>query len=807
MSTSSRHEEGSPAGRPVVLLLDERGTVRRCSAAVADLLGRDAEELEGRPWSEVGAVEPRRAGGPDGPASGRHSLVLRHRDGTPVEADAEIVPLPAGGPSGRLVLLTAAGPPSAAGRHRALVRGVFAQEAVGLVVDVPGPGDQVLLSPGFFGLDQPSGGGPWEGRLEDVLVDEDAARLESCLRRVRETGEPAAHPMVPARGHCLPGKERLVSVSAFPLEARRGRPHGAAALLVDVTGRNAAQQELTLLHASARRLGRSLDVTRNAEHVVRLLVEEGFADLACVDLTEPVRQGGDAATFVPGTPLHRVAVASVDGTWPPEIYQLGDRVRAREVETEAVGAGGTAVVPDLAALRRRLDTDPERMRLLFPATAASALFVPLFARGHVLGVLCAWRGPDQLPYGDSDVPLIDAVASRTALSLDNARRYTRERRTVEELQRSLLPPPVSRTTAAQSSGAFLPAGSAEGSGGSWFDVIRLSGARTAFVVGRVAGHGVHAAGAMGRLRSAVQTLADVDLPPDELLGHLNDLVSRMGGDEGHRPASFSGSLYAATCLYAAYDPVTGLCRMATAGHPAPLLARRGTDGVTRVDLRPGPPLGSGDHQPFEAVQLRLDPGDVLAFHCGPSDAAPSADAGDLRLIADSARAAADGGEPLEDVTDRLLHRLRDRPRAEDLTLLLARVDRLPDDDFVCWELPADPDQVVRVRGLVTSQLARWGLEEAAFTTELIVSELVTNAIRYAGGPIGVRLVKDERLICEVSDPSQSQPHLRRARLSDEGGRGLFLVAQMTDRWGSRYTPEGKTIWTEQALAPPAEPPH
>ncbi|MEU3558449.1 SpoIIE family protein phosphatase [Streptomyces fragilis] len=804
MSTSSRSEEASPAGRPVVFLLDEHGTVRRCGGAVTDLLGLGAGEIEGRPWSEVCAVEPSPGDGPDGPGDRQRSLVLRHRDGTPVEADAEVVPLPPGGPSGRLVLLTAAGPRGA--RTHAVLRGVFAQEAAGLVVDAPGPGGRVLLSPAFFGLDQPLGGDPWEGRLEDVLEADDAARLDACLRRVRETGEPFADPTVPARGRGLPGRERIVAVSAFPLEDHRDGTHGAAALLVDVTGRNADQRELTLLHASARRLGRSLDVTGAAQEVVRLLVEEGFADLACVDLTDPVRHGGDAGTFVPGTPLHRVAVASEDGSWPSDIHQLGDRVRARDVESEAIGGGGTAVVPDLALLRRRLDSDPERVRLLFPAEAASALFVPLFARGHVLGVLSAWRREGRTPYGDGDVPQVDAIASRTALSLDSARRYTRERRTVEELQRSLLPPPVSRTTAARSSGVLVPAGSAEGSGGSWFDVIRLSGARTAFVVGRVAGHGVHAAGAMGRLRSAVQTLADVDLPPDELLGHLNDLVTRMGGDEVHRPASFSGSLSAATCLYASYDPVTGLCRMATAGHPAPLLARRSTGGVTRVDVRPGPPLGSGDHQPFEAAQLSLEPGDVLAFHSGPSDAAPSDDAGDLRLVAESARAAAADDEPLEDVTGRLLHQLRARPRAEDLTLLLARVDRLPEEDFACWKLPADPDQVVRVRGLVTSQLARWGLEEASFTTELIVSELVTNAIRYAGGPIGVRLVKDERLICEVSDPSQSQPHLRRARLSDEGGRGLFLVAQMTDRWGSRYTPEGKTIWTEQTLAPPEAPP-
>ncbi|MER5805650.1 ATP-binding protein [Streptomyces mirabilis] len=104
--------------------------------------------------------------------------------------------------------------------------------------------------------------------------------------------------------------------------------------------------------------------------------------------------------------------------------------------------------------------------------------------------------------------------------------------------------------------------------------------------------------------------------------------------------------------------------------------------------------------------------------------------------------------------------------------------------------------VAQARALTARQLQAWGLEEMAFSAELIVSELVTNAIRYAGAPIQLRLIRDRVLTCEVSDPSINQPYLRRARFTDEGGRGLFLVAQLTSRWGSRYRLNGKTIWTE-----------
>ncbi|MEV5432656.1 SpoIIE family protein phosphatase [Streptomyces sp. NPDC052701] len=557
------------------------------------------------------------------------------------------------------------------------------------------------------------------------------------------------------------------------------------------------QQRLDLLHAAAVRIGGSLDVVRNAKEAVDLLVPV-FADLAAVDLTEGTLSGREIGEYTPGTPMRRVAVATATGPWPQEVHGLGETVVLGDVEAEHLRRGSAGVLPDLGHLRAELAGDPGRRRLMLPPGATSLLVFPLQARGAVLGAVALWRCAERVPFDRADASLTELIGSRLALGLDNARRFTGERCTAEALQRSLLPPAAVHLTAAETSGTYAPASTAAGIGGGWYDVIRLSGTRAALVVGKVRGQGVNAAGATGRLRSAVQTLADLDPPPEELLGHLDDLVTRITEDEPPRPASVAGSLKGATCLYAVYDPVTRRCLVASAGHPPPVLVRREHGTPEEITLRPGPPLGTGA-EPFEPVELHLQPGDVLALHSGPLTRRGRDTERDLRHVHAAARAAARARRPLTEVADRVLSCLRAEPREEDIAALLARVGQVPPEHTAFWQLPAEPEVVARARALTAAQLAHWGLEELGFTTELLVSELVTNAVRYAGGPIGLRLILDHRLVCEVSDPSQSQPYLRRARLSDEGGRGLFLVAQLARRWGSRYTPGGKTIWTEQLL--------
>jgi anti-sigma regulatory factor (Ser/Thr protein kinase) len=326
-------------------------------------------------------------------------------------------------------------------------------------------------------------------------------------------------------------------------------------------------------------------------------------------------------------------------------------------------------------------------------------------------------------------------------------------------------------------------------------VIPLSGARVALVVGDVVGHGIHASAMMGMLRTAVRTLADEDLPPDELLIRLDDLIARTSASGGADEVDDAERDVGATCLYAVYDPVSCRCNLARAGHPLPALVT--PDGaVTFVDMPAGPPLGLGG-LPFESTEIELPAGSILALY---TDGLIESRDHDIDLGLERLRSALTRPEPsLERTCDNVLDAVLEGRPPDDVALLVARTQVMQSNLVATWDLPADPAVVAETRKEVGAQLACWGLNDEQFVTELVVSELVTNAIRHAESPIQLRLIRDRKLICEVSDGSSTAPHMRRARAFDEGGRGLLLVAQLTERWGTRQTAQGKTIWAEQAL--------
>ncbi|WP_225099459.1 SpoIIE family protein phosphatase [Streptomyces sp. CoH27] len=436
------------------------------------------------------------------------------------------------------------------------------------------------------------------------------------------------------------------------------------------------------------------------------------------------------------------------------------------------------------------------------AGVGSLLAVPLAAPGGALGVALFGRRHDREPFGREDLRQAQECTARAAAGIRQARDHARARTTTMALQRSLLPHTLPDQAALEIATRYLPAATRAGVGGDWFDVIPLSGARVALVVGDVVGHGIRASATMGRLRTAVRTLADVDLPPDELLTHLDDLVLRLAADESSAdPAGDTAGGIGTTCLYAVYDPVSRRCTLARAGHPPPAVVT--PDGAVRfVDVPAGPPLGLGG-LPFEACETDLAEGSLLALY---TDGLFEAREHDIDEALDKMFAAL--GRPaksLDSVCDHVLTALLSHRPDDDIALLVARTRALHEDRVVAWELPDDPTVVAHARRLTDEQLSVWGLEEAAFTTELMVSELVTNAIRYGRPPIQLRLIhQDANLICEVYDASGTTPHMRRARIFDEGGRGLLLVAQLADRWGTRHDRVGKTVWAEQSLSAATE---
>ncbi|MFG2127385.1 SpoIIE family protein phosphatase [Streptomyces sp. NPDC048751] len=636
-----------------------------------------------------------------------------------------------------------------------------------------------------------------------LLANDEARRLlqlpdDAEGRQVRALGLDPAIADLLASGRVATDEVHLVSDRLLAVNQRptnlRGGPSGSVATLRDSTelralsGRaEAARERLDLLYDAGARVGTSLDVTRTAEELADLAVPR-FADFVVVDLYDAVLAGEEPE---PGIGLRRTALAGIRKDAP--LYPSGERIRfvASSPQARSLESGRPVVEPRLGEAPGWRAQDLERSAQVVEYGIHSLITVPVRAGSLVLGVVSFWRSEKPEPFDAEEVALAEELVARAAVSIDNARRYTREHSMAVTLQRSLLPRSLPEQSALDIAYRYLPAQA--GVGGDWFDVLPLSGARVALVVGDVVGHGLYAAATMGRLRTAVSNFSALDLAPDELLGLLDELVGRIDQDE--QDEGGTAPITGATCLYAVYDPVSRRCTLARAGHPPPAVVR--PDGsVTFLDVPAGPPLGVGG-LPFETASVELEEGSRLVLYTDGlvEDRERDIDTG-LELLG-AALASADSSP--DDTCRVVLDALLPSRPSDDVALIVACTRALGADRVAEWDVPMDPAAVGEVRAAVTAKLADWGLEELTFTTELILSELVTNAIRYGAGPVRVRVLRDSSLICEVFDGSSTSPHLRHAAMTDEGGRGLFLVAQLGDRWGTRYTPTGKIIWAEQPL--------
>ncbi|WP_051709071.1 SpoIIE family protein phosphatase/ATP-binding protein [Streptomyces sp. NRRL S-350] len=587
---------------------------------------------------------------------------------------------------------------------------------------------------------------------------------------------------------------RLIVVNQRPTDPH-SRAMGTVATIRDSTELLAlsgkaetAGRRLALLYEAGVGIGTTLDVERTAEELARVAVP-GFADFVTVDLADPVLQGDEPTGGAVN--LRRTAVHGIRDDHP--FYPRGRLTAFIPSSPMARGfdSGRSQVVPDLAVAHGWQAQDPEWTGHILDYGVHTLITTPLRARGIVLGVVNFWRSQKPEPFDDDDRSLAEELVARAAVSIDNARRYTREHAMAVTLQRSLLPRALPDQSALEVAHRYLPAQS--GVSGDWFDVIPLPGSRVAMVVGDVVGHGLHAAATMGRLRTAVHNFSALDLAPNELLGYLDELVNRI--DQEEADSGTGTGVTGATCLYAIYDPTSRLCTVATAGHPPPALVD--PDGrVVFPDLPTGPPLGAGG-MPYETAQMQLAEGTQIVLY---TDGLIEERTRDLDVGMDLLRAALSqrDRDPEENCRAVLEALLPEHPQ-DDVALLIARTEVLGPERVVERAVPSDPAAVADVRAWSTATLDGWGLGELSFATELALSELVTNAIRYGSEPVRVRLLRDRSLILEVSDGSNTSPHLTYAASTDEGGRGLFLVAQLTERWGTRYTPHGKIIWAEQAF--------
>lgn len=425
-------------------------------------------------------------------------------------------------------------------------------------------------------------------------------------------------------------------------------------------------------------------------------------------------------------------------------------------------------------------------------------FLPLIASGRAIGC-CDVSFSRERPIGEEERTLLTALSGLVAQAFERARLYDAEHARAEGLQCGLLPRKLPCLPAVRAAARYLPAGRGDAVGGDWYDLIQLSADRVAMVIGDVMGHGISEAATMGRLRTAVRTLADLEMPPDELLGRLNDLVSDLGED------------FYATCLYAVFDPVSRSCTLSSAGHPPPVIVH--PDGSVHIpDLVPDPPLGAAE-PPFATHDLQMPAqGLVVLFTDGLVESATrDIDDGVAMLrhvLAHSATVPHLVAEEMDADTDRLERLcdsvtsalMPDREQAEDdAALLMVHTHNAAARDVAVHDLPFDPRAAGQARAYVREQLTVWGLGDLVMPTELVVSELVGNAIRHAKGPVRLRLLRSRSMICEVYDGSLTTPRIRHATYTDEGGRGLQLVAACSQHWGARYLHDGKCIWVEQDI--------
>ncbi|WP_370147447.1 SpoIIE family protein phosphatase [Streptacidiphilus sp. EB129] len=644
--------------------------------------------------------------------------------------------------------------------------------------------------------------------IADLVPRPEAERLQQALHAVMTTGDPVVdlrfNGSVPAR----PGRRRW-SISLYRLLSTNNRPMGVAGQVIDVTGRQRAEREaasarrsLALLNEAGAHIGSTLDLETTAKELLDVTVP-GFCDVAAVDLYTGVL----AADTDPGLglqlgradgagELRRVASASTlahTAMLHPEPQHQGPRAEI----------GGTFCYPPRSPYAKALRTgrsvtltgpgnpDPDPM-------IHSTVIVPMVARDTVLGLVQLSRAKGSEPFDARDVAIATELVARAAVCIDNARLYRREHERALILQRSLLPPGNPAASGLEIACRYRPGSSGTEIGGDWFDVIQLPGNRTALVIGDVMGRGLRAAVAMGQLRTAVRTLAMLDLDPAEVLTALDEIASGLGdGDSNAGEADDSDrvELYLATCVYAVYDAVTRRCTFANAGHLPPVLVIPG-DEALMLDVPPGLPLGVGG-EPFEEVTMEIPDGALLGLY---TDGLVESRKHQLEEGLSALRATLSGPpRPLENLCDHLLTALDPHHGEDDIALLMARVHALPEDAVGDWTLPSEPTSVARARELACAWLLSRGLDDLIDTTELLVSELATNALRHGRGDIRLRLLRDTTLVCEVWDNGYAQPRQRRARDTDEGGRGLQLVSLLADRWGSRRTPTGKTVWFELGL--------
>ncbi|MFJ7076969.1 SpoIIE family protein phosphatase [Streptomyces sp. NPDC098781] len=769
-------------GRPAVDLLPVSGALPEDddislygAYSAYDGLGHDLEtSLDGRLYY---------------PAAGRARITVPERDEMGVRP-------PAGQGSNRVDVLWWAYPLVGPGPERMLVLGAD----VGRLQQEDRDDDlgYERVAPGFALHTDFPGAEELARRLPDILPSMSVEEGARIVGQILELGYPVLEFSQSDRVPVTPdwGVPRRVERRARREQAAQAAALGSPMASADVDEVEdleyaAVRERLEFLNEVSGRIGTSLDLARTIIEVSRAVVPR-FTDVAGTYLREQVVAGEGFPEGVPDTTTmwHRVSLEHTDepGRWD-DVVPVGEAMPfpAHTPFFQCMTSGEPVLVPRISEQMGHAIASQFEKRDIRPLiTGRSMLVVPLKARNVVLGFMILLRHPSRVEFNDMDRVTGAELAARAGLVLDNARMYTYQESVAETLQDSMLPHIPPRMAGCDIATRYLPGTLLGRVGGDWFDSVKLPGARTALVVGDVMGHGLNSAAMMGQLRTAVQTMAALDLPPAQLLRNLDDLAQRLG------------DTYLATCLYAVYDPIASELLIANAGHIPPVLVRADDGRSELLDLPTGAPIGVGG-VPFEAVRVRVEPGDRIVM-C--TDGLVEVRGEDIGVgLATLCESAAHPAASMDDACDTIIRALNTRGgRKDDVALLMARLNGIEPQDVAERRIGLDPAEVGRARAVVREQLHEWGLSRLADTAELLVSELVTNAVRHSHGrPVELRLVRGDTLLCEVDDDDHDLPTLLNAAPLDESGRGLRVVSTLAREWGTSRTNTGKTVWFELTL--------
>ncbi|MEV5386794.1 SpoIIE family protein phosphatase [Streptomyces sp. NPDC052721] len=788
-----------------VVVVDRAGLVSHWSTGARRLFGVSREDAVGQPAADLlpvsGALPEDLQDGAmpdayetyDGPGPDLETSLGGH-NGYPTAGRARLCPPPQTPDGERLDVLWWAYPLVGPDPARLLV---LAADATRLR-DERGYDDETAerVSPGFARHTELPASDELERRLPEILPNMGPGLSARIVAQVLELGYPVLEfsqydrvPVTPYWGvPRRPGRTRAEETVVPQQRAVAVVPAGAEQDLEYA----AVRERLEFLNEVSSRIGSSLDLGETIREVTSAAVPR-FADFAGTHLRAAVLAGEGFPDGPPdaSTVMFRVWVEHNDepGRWDDTV-PVGEAFAFPEHTPfyKCMVTGEPVLVPRVTEeLSERISGEFEKRDLRPLIGGRSLLIVPLKARNVVLGFMVLMRRPDRPQFDDMDRTTGAELAARAGLVLDNARMYTYQENVADTLQDSMLPQVAPRMAGCDIATRYLPGTRLGRIGGDWFDTIKLPGSRTALVVGDVMGHGLNSAAMMGQLRTAVQTMAAMETPPAQLLRNLDDLARRLG------------DTYLATCLYAVYDPIRGDLTLANAGHIPPVLVRAEDGSSELLDLPTGAPIGVGG-VPFEVTRVKVAPGDRLVLCTDGLVEVRGSDIGEgLAALCESA---AHPAASMDDACDTIIRALNTRGgRKDDVALLMARLNGIPDEHVAEWRLDADPREVARARRLVRERLLDWGLPQAVETAELLVSEVVTNAVRHAESDrVGLRVVRTDALLFEVTDDEPALPAMLSAGPYDESGRGLRVVSRLAREWGASASGHRKTVWFEQAVS-------